>query len=199
MRRSPWSPLVVLVLTIALWAFISGGVYLSRLPQPGDKLVKGHIVHIELEKNTYTDRYGHPSVSYITHLKIKIINTNTIVETSVHDDWTAKAPAVVTFYYSGNPSKMVFLQEDTATLDNMNSGWRVIGAMLVILLIIFIVICIFMYIIATMLNRRAANRQQYFESFIHNKGPSAYTQEDKFLADSRQDEFDAFFKKLDKS
>ncbi len=199
--KSTVGSLVVFMLFM-LWPFVTTVVYLSRLPQPGEPLVQGHIINMEVQK-TIIQHYSkfnreplYSDNSYTTYLTIKIVNTDTIVKTFVQEDWTGKAPEVVSFYYSGDPSKMVFLQEDTLPLRNMLSAWELVGFFLLVIIVIFMMI---LFIFNMLYKRAATIRANEFQAYPRNDDYSEYTSDDEFSQSARQEEFETFLKKLDKS
>lgn len=123
MRRRYLSPasfkFVVILLAgmFLLGAGLMAVKYESSLPKPGDRLVEGRIIKMEVQKTTSNAfRSSRRIVSYDTFLTIKIVNTNTVVTTILDGDWTGRLPDVVTFYYSGDPTRRVFLQQDNSPL-----------------------------------------------------------------------------------
>ncbi|MGC1379242.1 MAG: hypothetical protein WA821_23630 [Anaerolineales bacterium] len=107
---------ILLAVMFLLGAGLMAVEYTSSLPKPGDRLVEGRIVNIEVEKTTYHEFLMPDSTDYDTVLTIKILNTDTVVTTVMGGDWTNRIPDVVTFYYSGDPTQRVFLQQDTSPL-----------------------------------------------------------------------------------
>jgi hypothetical protein len=102
--------------------------------------VEGRIIKIEVEKTTTNDfRWPGPVVSYDTFLTIQIVNTDTVVTTILEGNWTNRLPDTVTFYYSGDPTKKVFLQGDTGLL----SGLVLFGVMTATMILGLIVAAMF--------------------------------------------------------
>ncbi len=116
MRRTLGSRILSMFMLLTIASLLGAGgmavEYMSHLPKPGDRLVEGRIVKVEVKETTGDDNSpGHESF-----LTIEIVNTNTTVTTLVPGDWTNK-PAFVEFYYSGDPTQQVFLQsQNTSSL-----------------------------------------------------------------------------------
>lgn len=98
-----------LIVFAVVCLFGAGGMvveYISHLPKLGDRLVEGRIVKVDVKETTEAkNARGHESF-----LTIRIVDTNTTVTALMPGDWTDK-PAFVKFYYSGDPTQRVFLQQ----------------------------------------------------------------------------------------
>ena len=136
--------LLPLKYSVFIWAvFILLGVvftigeYNNRLPKPGYRLVEGRVVKVEVKKTSLS---GYPyGDSYETFLTIKIVNTDTVVTARLAGNRTNTIPDIVTFYYSGDPTEMVFLLEDTSWLKGgvlflIMAATMILGSILVAML-----------------------------------------------------------------
>ncbi len=151
-KMSPASFKFVTILLAVMFLFGAGlGIfqYTSSLPKPGDRLVEGRIIKVDVNKTTYHNFRKPDSTAYDSFLTIKIVNTDTVVTTGVPGDWTNRSP-VVTFHYSGDPTEPIFLQQDKSPL---------IGTILFLVMGLTVILGIIVVLMFYQRQTRARNNQ----------------------------------------
>ena len=96
--------LLLIVISLPLSAFLFSDFIHSR-PSPNNELVHGQVIRREMGLVGWL-RIERPL------LTIKIDNSDVIVQGSLSLNGINDMPDTVTFYYSGNPSREVYLQEE---------------------------------------------------------------------------------------
>src|SRR5262245_16113671 len=118
-----WLSLMFVVTPFA-WAlgYIFLTDFIHSIPRSGDELVHGKV----FMRQKMRDAWGmeHPE------LTIQIDGKDVMVKASLMGTDMKKVPDQVSFYYSGDPNREVFLQEETSTI------WGALFLLLVPLLVI---------------------------------------------------------------
>ena len=96
--------LLLIVVSLPLSVILFNDFIHSR-PSPNDQLVHGQVVRREMSIGGWL-RIQRPL------LTIKLENSDVIVKASLATNGINDMPNIVTFYYSGDPNKEVYLQEE---------------------------------------------------------------------------------------